>query len=139
MPHPKTTVDPPIADFPCELSEERMRHGIGAGPIGRGWIVTDRRSGLLTAQVIVHGNDAPAVRIKHDTIAVLPANGSQGSIAATRTILARPPEEAAGSTESPWHTSLFVSNWISGLRLLFCLYSSLDYLHIRTTGHQRRR
>jgi hypothetical protein len=60
-------VDPPVTTAPCELSQERMLQGINAGLIGRGWIVTDREPGLLTAQVIVRGKHTLVVTIKYDT------------------------------------------------------------------------
>lgn len=61
----KPIIDPPKTQSPCTLSEERMLQGINGGLIGRGWVITDRQPGLLTAKVLVRGKHTLEVTIAY--------------------------------------------------------------------------
>lgn len=64
----KTLVDPPPAQWGCELSEDKVLQGINGGLIGRGWVITDNDgAGHLVAQVIVRGKHTLVVTIDYTT------------------------------------------------------------------------
>jgi len=66
--HAAKLVDPPSAEWSCELSDERVLQGITAGLIGRGWVITSNdKNGNLVAQVIVRGKHTLVVDIAYTT------------------------------------------------------------------------
>ena len=66
--HAAKLVDPPSAEWGCELSNERVLQGITAGLIGRGWVLSSNdKNGNLVAQVIVRGKHTLVVDITYTT------------------------------------------------------------------------
>jgi len=60
-------VDPAPVKLSCKLNQAKMKQGILAGLIGRGWSVVNSRPGRIVARIVVRGKHTLAVTINYSS------------------------------------------------------------------------